>query len=982
VPTIVNCNSSLKSASSKKNGDGKRLEKRFHFPIIGIGASAGGLETLQRFFSRMSPEANLAFVIIQHLSPNFKSIMASLLAKYTRMTVSEIRDGSTIAPNCVYLNPPTKNVAVFNRTLHLVEPVKSGGINMPIDFFFRSLSEDQKEKAIGIIVSGTASDGTLGIKAIKGEGGMVMAQDPDTAKYDGMPRSAIGTGMVDLILPVEKMPDALISYIKHPFLKSPGKINISATNIQQQVQKVFSIIRNATGYDFSQYKRTTIFRRIERRLAVHQIDRLADYIMYMQKNPLEIEALFKDLVIGVTSFFRDPEAYQVLEEKVLPQLLHGKNPDDVFRCWVVGCSSGEEAYSMAVIVSEAMEKFKKHINVQIFATDIDETAIENARMGVFPESIATDVSKARLNQYFTKDDGVFKVKKQIRDMVVFSLQSIIRDPPFSRLDIVNCRNLMIYLDPALQKKIIPLFHYTLNPDGVLFLGTSESIGKFSDLFQPLNSKWKIFKRKECLRGVNVEYPKKVPYSGQDMLKPNEPVRMPLATDIQAVTEKAIISEFAPTGVLIDENYEILQFVGHTEKFLVPQPGIPSFNMLKMAREDLKYKLTAALRRATLKKERTECKNTRVNYNNTSVMVDISISPVTGEGLPPGLHLVIFDEKADKSLPNEKTGKAPTEKIKDPTVYQLEQELRSTREYLQAAIEELETSNEELKSNNEEMQSVNEELQSTNEELETSKEELQSTNEELATVNSELQNKVNDLSKARDDMDNLLAATEIASIFMDPHLNIKRYTPAAARIIKLIPTDIGRPLSDLATSFPGVDLAEHAKKVLHDLNTLEMEILSEDGIWHAMKLLPYRTNENVIAGVVVTVMDIHKVKEAKKIRRLAAVLADANDAITVRDFKDRILAWNKGAEKMYGWSEHEAVHMNIEALVPRECLNAEKAFMDKIRKGETVKTLKTQRLTKDGKRLDVWLTATVLKDDRGQPVEIATTERDLAWLPLG
>jgi two-component system CheB/CheR fusion protein len=362
-------------------------------------------------------------------------------------------------------------VAVFNRTLHLMAPVKSGAINMPIDFFFRSLSEDQKEKAIGIIVSGTASDGTLGIKAIKGEGGMVMAQDPDTAKYDGMPRSAIGTGLVDFILPVERMPKTLIGYVKHPFLKSPGKINVSATNIQHQVQKVFSIIRNATGYDFAQYKRTTIFRRIERRLAVHQIDKLADYIMYMQKNPLEIEALFKDLVIGVTSFFRDPEAYQVLEEKVLPQLLHGKNPDDVIRCWVVGCSSGEEAYSMAVIVSEAMEKFKKHINVQIFATDIDETAIENARMGVFPESIATDVSKERLGQFFTKDDGVFSVKKQIRDMVVFSSQSIVRDPPFSRLDLVSCRNLMIYLDQPLQKKIIPLFQYTLNPQGILFLGS-------------------------------------------------------------------------------------------------------------------------------------------------------------------------------------------------------------------------------------------------------------------------------------------------------------------------------------------------------------------------------------------------------------------------------------------------------------------------------------------------------------------------------
>ncbi len=972
------------STQVKKTSPAKKasLNRLVSFPIVGIGASAGGLETLQLFFSRMPSEANIAFVIIQHLSPNFKSIMASLLAKYTRMTVREIEDGMTLEKNCVYLNPPNKNVALFNRTLHLLAPVKTSAINMPIDFFFRSLSEDQKEKAIGIIVSGTASDGTLGIKAIKGDGGMVMAQDPETAKYDGMPRSAIGTGLVDFILPVDRMPKALISYVKHPFLKSPGKINVSQSNIQHQLQKVFALIRSATGHDFSQYKQTTIRRRIERRLAVHQIDKLTGYILYMQKNPLEIDALFKDLVIGVTSLFRDPEAYRVLEEKAIPPLLQGKQSDDPLRCWVVGCSTGEEAYSLAMIVSETMEKLKKHLNVQIFATDIDETAIENARKGIFPDSIATDVSKARLDHFFTKDDGVFRIKKQIRDMIVFSLHSIIRDPPFSRLDLVSCRNLMIYLDHPLQKKIVPLFHYTLNPQGVLFLGTAETIGEFTDLFQPLNPKWRIFKRKESLREGLIDYPKRITDGGQVNLEPDEPIRLSVATDIQAVTEKAILSEFAPTGVLIDDKYEILQFVGQTEKFLVPPTGKPSFNILKMAREDLKYKLTAALHKAAQEKKRTECKLVRVKYNDTFFMVDISISPVTDDGLPPGLLLVIFDEKAQSGLPDALPGKEPAGNIQDPTVYQLEQELQSTREYLQATIEELETTNEELKSYNEEMQSVNEEQQSTNEELETSKEELQSTNEELATVNSELQNKVNQLSKASDDINNLLAATEIASIFMDTRLHIKRYTPAAARIIQLIPSDIGRPLSDLTTSFPGVDLAGHAIQVLDDLNTLETEILSADGVWHLLKVIPYRTSENVIDGVVVTLMKIHEVKQADKIRRLAAILEDANDAITVRDFKGRIQAWNHGAARMYGWTGREAQKMTIDELVPRRGLKAEKAFMDKLKKGEPVKSLKTQRLTKDGRILDVWLTATVLKDDSGQPIEIATTERDLAWLPSG
>ncbi|MGD9274965.1 MAG: CheR family methyltransferase, partial [Desulfobacterales bacterium] len=777
-----------------------------------------------------------------------------------------------------------------------------------------------------------------------------------------------------------RMPKTLFNYVKHPFLKSPGKINVAETTVKHQLQKVFALIRNATGHDFSQYKQTTIRRRIERRLAVHQIDKLPDYIVYMQKNPLEIDALFKDLVIGVTSFFRDPEAYQVLEQKVLPNLLHGRKPDDPLRCWVVGCSTGEEAYSLAVIAAEAMEKLKKYLNVQIFATDIDEAAIENARKGIFPDSIAADISKERLDQFFTKDDGVFRVKKQIRDMVVFSLQSIIRDPPFSRLDLVSCRNLMIYLDQTLQKKIIPVFHYTLNPEGVLLLGTAETIGEFTDLFQPLNAKWKIFQRKESLREGIIDYPEKTTYLSQDILEPDDPTRLPVTTDLQALTEKAILSQFAPTGVLIDDKYEILHFVGRTEKFLVPPAGKPSFNILKMVREDLKFKLTAAIHKAVREKKRTDCKGVRVNYDNTFSMVDVSISPVTDKGLPPGLLLVLFEEKAPARLPDENTVREPGEKIKDPTVHKLEQELQSTREYLQATIEELETSNEELKSNNEEMQSVNEELQSTNEELETSKEELQSTNEELATVNSELQSKVNELYKASDDMNNLLAASEIASIFMDTRLNINRYTPAAARIIKLIPSDIGRPLSDLKTSFPGIDLAEHARKVLKDLNTLETEILSEDRIWHALKVLPYRTGENVIAGVVITVMDIHRVKQAEKIRRLATVLEDANDAIAVRDFKGRILAWNKGAEAMYGWTEFEALKMTIEDLIPKEGLKEEKALMDKLKKGEAVKALKTRRMTKGGKPLDVWLTATVLADESGRPSEIATTERDLAWFP--
>jgi len=953
-----------RETSSNEVKQEKNTRESVSFPIVGIGASAGGLETLEAFFSKMPPDANISFVIIQHLSPKHKSIMASLLAKHTRMPVREIDDETKIEPNCVYLNPPDKNVAVFNRTLHLMEPIKTGAINMAIDFFFRALSEDQKEKAIGIIVSGTASDGTMGIKAVKAEGGMVMVQDPATAKYDGMPRSAIETGLVDFVLPVEKMPEMLIRYLKHPLLESHDKTELFESNVQNQLQKIYALIRNASGHDFSHYKQSTIKRRIERRLAVHQISKLTDYIFYIQKNPIEVEALFKDLVIGVTGFFRDPEAYHVLEQKVLPKLLKGKTPNDSLRCWVVGCSTGEEAYSLAIIISELMEKLKINLNVQIFATDIDETGIEVARKGLYPDGIATDISKERLRRFFTKNDGFFQIRKQIRDMVVFSIQSIIKDPPFSRLDLASCRNLMIYMDAALQKKIIPLFHYTLNPGGILFLGTSESIGEFTDFFQPISYKWKVFRRKDSLTSGITDYSKKGTYGREERVGSDDLSKTPAATDIQAFIEKVILDEYAPSGILINDKYEILHFVGQTDKYLVPPTGKPSFNILNMARQDLKYKLTTTLHKAVREKKRTTCKRVRIKYNGSFCVVDISISPLSDKGLPPGLMLVIFEDKTPDHKPDENKNRETGTKKHDSEVKQLEQDLKSTREYLQATIEELETSNEELKSTNEEMQSVNEELQSTNEELETSKEELQSTNEELTTVNSELQNKVDALSKASDDMNNLLAATGIASIFLDTNLCIKRYTPAAGRIIKLIQTDIGRPLNDLRTSFPEIDLVEQAKKVLKDLNTLELEILSEDHIWYALKIMPYRTTDNVIEGLVMTLINIQKVKQADKIRRFATVLEDSNDAITVQDFDGRILAWNKGAEKLYGWTESEALKMNFSDLIPEDTKNELKALAGKIKKGETIKSFKTRRMAKDGKILDIWLTATVLTDETG------------------
>jgi two-component system CheB/CheR fusion protein len=955
----------------------KKKEPEEPFPIVGIGASAGGLETLEAFFDHMPGDARVAFVVVQHLSPKHKSVMAELLAKHTQMCVRQIEDGLRLAPGCIFLNPPDKNVSLFNHTLHLMELAVGRGINMPIDFFFRSLAEDQKEHAIGIVLSGTASDGTLGLQAIKGEGGMAMVQDPATAKYDGMPRNAIETGLIDFILPVETMPQALLAYVQHPFSHVTESGPAARTDERQQYNKIAALIRSATGHDFSQYKPNTVRRRIERRLAVHHLDKLSDYALYLQKNPAETQALFKDLLIGVTRFFRDPEAFAALAAKGLDALVGAKTKGQTLRCWVVGCANGEEAYSVAILIVEAMEKHDKLLDAQVFATDIDAQAIETARKGAYPESIATDLSKARLQRWFIKADGMFKVKKQLREMVVFSPQSVIKDPPFSRLDLVSCRNLLIYMEPSLQQKIIPLLHYALNPEGLLFLGSAETIGDFTDLFTTLDSRQRIYRHKPWNSQKLIEYPARralPPAAAQDVRR--GPAKPP-PLDYQALAEKMILDQFAPAGVLIDDKHEILHFVGRTEKFLVPPTGRPSFNVLSMAHPDLKIVLTAALHQATRERTHAVRKAIRLAANGRVLTLDLSVTPLSVKPADPGLWLVLFHERADVPATDEAHPEGAPPQSEDNLVQQLEEELKSTREHLQATIEELETSNEELKSTNEELQSVNEEMQSTNEEMETSKEELQSTNEELNTVNAELQDKVQALSRAGDDMHNLLAATDIASVFLDTRLCIKRFTPAAARIIKLIPADIGRPLSDLKTSFPQIDLLPLTQRVLDDLNTLEMQIVSEDYAHFQLKIIPYRTIDNVIDGLVVTLINIQK--QVSGLRRLASVLEDANDAITVQDFKGRILAWNKGAVRMYGYTEFEALQMNIDDLIPAERRRENGTLRESILKGDTVRSFKTQRKTKDGEILDIWLTGTALTDMRGRPIELATTERNLAWL---
>ena len=877
-----------KRGTAKKASDSKEIEASVasgepdaNFPIVGIGASAGGLAAFEAFFSGMpaDTEPGMAFVLVQHLAPDHKSILSELIRRYTRMQVFEVEEGIAVQPNCAYIIPPNSDMALLNGALHLLEPSAPRGQRLPIDFFFRSLAQDQRDRAICIVLSGTGSDGAQGVRLVKGEGGMAMVQTPASTEYDGMPLSAIATGLVDYELPPAEMPAQLIAYAAHAFGKSHWDASPPAPKNENALKKVFILLRAQTRHDFSQYKPSTLQRRIERRMAVHQIETIEEYVKYLQQTPAEVQALFRDLLIGVTNFFRDPEAFTALEEQVIPKLFAGKPAGAMVRVWTPGCSTGEEVYSIAILLQEHLETLKQGFNVQLFATDIDAQAIATARAGHYPASIAADISPERLARFFEADpDGsAYRIRKGIRDMLVFSEQDLVKDPPFSKLDLISCRNLLIYMSGELQKKVIPLFHYALNPCGFLFLGTSETVGEFGALFETLDRKSKLYKRKVDVHGVQravlgrllspiIAHEEPVLNIGKDKIIP---AKLPL----RKLTEQALLEQAASTAALVNGHGDILYLHGRTGMYLEPAPGEASFsNILKMAREGLRRDLATALHKAAMGKEIVRCPGLRVKTNGDFTTVNLTIRPVVPDpdALPEApLFLVILEEAhplehgpAERAARHDANGAESSGA--DARVAALEQELHAKEEYLQAAIEELETANEELKSSNEEMQSVNEELQSTNEELETSKEELQSVNEELATVNAELQTKVADLSRANNDMNNLISGTGIATIFVDHHLRILRFTPATTQIINLIPGDAGRPVGHIVSNLAGYDrLVEDVQAVLDSLIPRETDVQTKAGTWFTMRIQPYRTIENVIEGAVITFIDITGMKKAQE-----------------------------------------------------------------------------------------------------------------------
>ena len=972
--------------------DGAADEPSSGFPIVGMGASAGGLAAFEAFFSAMPPDSEngMAFVLVQHLAPDHKSILSELVKRYTRMDVFEVENGMTVRPNCAYIIPPNRDMALLHGTLQLLEPAAPRGRRLPIDFFFRSLAQDQRERAICIVLSGTGSDGTLGVRAIKGEGGMVMAQSPESTEYTGMPRSAIATGLVDYVLPPAEMPAQLIAYTSHrPSRGARVSRAPQTTTPEKEHKKILVLLRARTGHDFSQYKQTTIERRIERRMSVQRIDHLEDYVRYLQEIPSEVDALFRDLLIGVTSFFRDPSAFQTLETHIIPSLFDDNRADATIRVWVPGCSTGEEAYSIAMLLWETRDALKRTMAVQVFATDMDRNAVDTARAGVYPESIAADIKPERLTRHFSQVDAThYRVRKSIRDLVVFSEQDLIKDPPFSRLDLLSCRNLLIYMGVELQQKLLPLFHYALNPRGVLFLGASESVGGFESLFRAIDRTAKLYRREQEEVGAghprfwNVRtWPRQ---GGADVGSFRKGAETKL--QLRDITEQALLED-GPVATLVNERGEILYIHGHTGSYLEPAPGEPGSNILKMAREGLQHALTAALQKVVSTNERVVRPRLRVKTNGDVALVDLTVRPVAA-GVPAGSSQRLFLVALAPVLPTEPHPVAVTPSATEGAggdvarVRALEEELQAKGEYLHATLEEMQTTNEELTSSNEELQSMNEELQSTNEELETSKEELQSVNEELATVNGELQAKVTELSRINDDMNNLLAGTGIGTIFVDHLVRIQRFTPTVTQFVNLISTDVGRPLEHIMTNLVGYDqLAVDVHSVLDTLSPKEVEVQTRAGAWYLLRIRPYRTSENVIEGCVVTFTDVTTLKKAQAVlresealRRAAGALRDSLDAILVHDLEGRILAWNPGAARMYGWTEVEALSMNVQALVPEGQKTDALDLVQRLSRSEGLSPRRVQRLRKDGRIVDVMSTATALVNDQGVVYGLASTER--------
>jgi two-component system CheB/CheR fusion protein len=827
------------------------------FPIVGIGTSAGGLEALEQFLSHVPKECGMAFVVVQHLSPDHTGNLPELLQRSTSMKVQQVNGNTKVQLDHVYVIPPGKEMTISSRTLHLHGSDKKHGLRLPIDIFLRSLAEDCTEQSIGVILSGMGSDGTLGQCAIKEQGGLTLVQEPASAKFDSMPKSVIDTGFANIVAPAEELPGRIIDFLGYATPRWKSKQSLRDKE-QSNFEKITTLLKAKTRHDFSLYKPTSVYRRIERRMGIHKIASIADYARFLQKNTHEVDLLFKELLIGVTSFFRDSAMWEELKNEALPKILTAYPEGGSLRAWSCGCSTGEEAYSLAMTFREALDQVKQpdNFSLQIFATDLDADAIEKARRGLYPATIEADVSPERLQRFFIKDDNKYRICKEIREMVTFAQQNVIMDPPFTKLDILICRNLLIYLSSELQKKLLPLFHYSLKQGGLLFLGSAETFGPHIDLFTATNISTKLFWRNKTIFRNEITFPTSF-ISNSPASSQLESLMFKTADNLQLLADHLILQHFSAPTVLVNDQGDIVYISGKTGKYLEPAAGKANLNIFAMTREGLQYKLGTAFSQALRQSEPVAVRGELAGAESGTLTVDMTLMKIETPETLRGMVMIAFKDVAQQPKPRRRlAGLLPNSQ----QVEELEQELLKTREELRTTREEMQTTHEELKSTNEELQSTNEELQSANEELTTSKEEMQSMNEELQTVNVEQSARLDDYLMVNNDMENLLNSTEIVTVFLDNHLQVRRFTTGANRLFKLIPGDVGRPLTDIVSSLNYPELYEHVQDVLRKLISVENQVSTLDGRWVLVRIMPYRTMDKMINGVVITCNDITAAKK--------------------------------------------------------------------------------------------------------------------------
>ena len=891
-------------------------------PIVGLGASAGGLGALKSFFDKASADMGAAFVIIQHLDPKHESLTAEILGRHTTMPAKQIEQGMKVEKNHVYVIPPNSYVTLEGNRFELGAAALRHRLRMPIDVFFSSLAAEQTQRAVGIVLSGTGSDGSAGIREIKASGGITFAQSPETAQFDGMPRAAIATGQVDIVCPVEDMPAHISEYLSHEYARPATQAETASVTPEDEehLKSIIALLQARLGHDFRGYKKGTLERRIARRMGLRNIRKLPDYLTYLREKEGEAGELFRDLLISITSFFRDPEAYQALESSVIAELVEEKNSDQPIRVWVPGCATGEEAYTIAMLLIENLEGASKYCPIQVFATDLDEQALTIGRNGLYSASLMADMSPARLDRFFIKNDGSYRVNKELRESVTFASQNVITDPPFSRLDLVSCRNLLIYLDGKLQDKIIGYFHFALREEGFLFLGRSESVNQLAGLFEPVDKKARIFRRLANSQANVASFPinavmgRFISNGILPATRQKDTVRM------REMMQQQLLRSYAPAAVLTNAKHQVLYFLGPTGRYLEQPSGIPTQNLIDLVHAELRKDLRTGLKRAIEKSEQVIIESAGVQSGQNRRKTKIAIRPVRVPGEAEPLFLVTFEDIVAAKASKASVAAPLADQSEEATVDELENKLRDAREDLQISVEELETANQELQASNEEMMSVNEELQSANEELETSQEELQAMNEELSTVNNQLKDKVEQLAELNSDLENFVASTGIATLLLDSKRQIGRFTPSVKRLFNLIDTDMGRPIADIRQKFEDENFLRDVDCVFERFQPVEREIVGEGDATYLMRIAPYRSSEQKPAGVVVTFVDISlRLENERKLReseaRFRNLVENAPDPLIMTDIAGKIILANAEAERFFDYSKQELLGMNVEKLIP-------------------------------------------------------------------